>query len=672
MKQRKRKPRRRRRTNVGIFSDAAHAKAHADDAPRQTLESLQHKPWGHASSSQIETFRLCARKWWFGAIGGIRDPATPSQELGTRVHKELELYLTQGTPLGPIASAGLPHLPLERVPIGDVEAAFGFDGAVVPVIGVVDLIERVQVRVTDHKTLSDFRYMKTDQELTVNTQGILYTTLLGTQLHGGGETDRVVRVRDVDYPVVTPRQPDRPIRFRHLGYRTSAPYECRVVEAALTPKDREKGLWRLFETVRQMSHAAAEPDPRKVPATLSACAAYGGCPRRTVCGYLDTLKDKDPSPMHNPLARLLGGAPPPQPPPAPPTQLSLLDRLNAAAQQNPPAPPVPAPPPVAAPPPPEPAAAESPAAPAVPPSPPPRAPVSLNPDDGVGYTVPVAPPPPKVATTKASTVEGGVPQHPGLGAFAGRLWPSIKLEEYRELYPLLATATGEAIPGNVAKWQRQPLKDECMRMARALTFGDRDAQPVEVFEPKLTVQEQQAEIAPADHAELRFAVQACVEKQFTRSELTEELAEAFPQIPPGVREAAITKYGYSGGTWLGAPEPGEHPAAPTPPGVRAPAPAAVGCTLCIDCTLINAPVVHLSTFLEPFMREVEKELNISYYAVADYARGAPGVAAALRIALEIGAAKLPPVLVVDSGNLASKAVLEVLIPRAAAVFRALA
>ena len=127
--------------------------------------------WSKASATQLKTFRRCASRWYAEKILGHTTPPTEAMKRGTLIHSMLEAYLRDGTDLpdddfGRMAQAALERLPDKgSIPAGDIERRFTLDASVlgVPFVGVIDLIE--DGRITDHKTTSDFKYIKGEEEL---------------------------------------------------------------------------------------------------------------------------------------------------------------------------------------------------------------------------------------------------------------------------------------------------------------------------------------------------------------------------------------------------------------------------------------------------------------------------------------------------------------------------
>ena len=133
------------------------------------------------SPSQMNTARLCLRKWGFSYIDKIRFPSTPAQKAGTDLHKAVEDWLVDkkipdiATDAGKLLLSGVNLLPVPD-PKLLVEHAFNFWDGDLYWRGFVDLINplRSPHRITDHKTTKSFRWMKTEDELKKDPQAIIY------------------------------------------------------------------------------------------------------------------------------------------------------------------------------------------------------------------------------------------------------------------------------------------------------------------------------------------------------------------------------------------------------------------------------------------------------------------------------------------------------------------
>lgn len=229
----------------------------------------------YVSASQVESYRKCPRYWYGRSVLKLPEPPRPAAEKGSRVHAATEEYLKTGAlpedeETRNILSAGLGNLP-ERGDDLDLELGFElptWDGG--PIwTGYIDLIDSraKPVRIIDHKTISDFRYCKTPEELLSSTQMMSYARWYFS-------------VEDAAEVEVT-----------HLYLRTKRPYKAHKVSALATRKrveeiwDRDLGLVREMVGCRERGPA----DISGLDPNTASCGMYGGCPFRSKCGLLPTI-----------------------------------------------------------------------------------------------------------------------------------------------------------------------------------------------------------------------------------------------------------------------------------------------------------------------------------------------------------------------------------------------
>lgn len=286
------------------------------------------KTWDHWSASQIETFRMCNRKWWWNYIFGVPKEDTVDTVLGKQVHAEIEYYLTTGdaSKLGEIARPALAagHLPKPgtveiEVPIGIDKRAGVATGeplitlAGMPGEGYIDVRDGTEV--WDHKTTGDLKYAKTVEELRSNVQMIIYAEA-SRRLHRqrfGAELTKV--------------------RVGHIVYLKRFPFGTRKTPCDLSIRDITEGMAAAEETVKQMKSLSTEKNPDRVPPTWSACSAYRGCQHRERCDALrrvsgqastafagisgadieTPLSEKKMNPLLDKLKKGAGGAAPAKP-----------------------------------------------------------------------------------------------------------------------------------------------------------------------------------------------------------------------------------------------------------------------------------------------------------------------------------------------------------------------
>ena len=267
------------------------------------------------SASQVETATQCPRKWWLQSVAKMPTPSSASNILGTVVHSVLDRYFSAddqgrdrmtGKPVdlypkdwhiardrynpnkadGEITPAqqdlvkrliteAEAHGMLERRPHRMIESDFTrpvMDG--VSITGFIDLLHEDEV--VDHKTTKSLRYAKSAQELTKNTQMLIYAYEL------------LQRWREA-CPPHTPPRPDDTITLRHNQFIVD-PKEPRVRKVEHPVRvDYIEQFWEGYikPIAQHMQILKAEtkewkdiPEPSSVQ---EACAAYGGCPFRGIC-----------------------------------------------------------------------------------------------------------------------------------------------------------------------------------------------------------------------------------------------------------------------------------------------------------------------------------------------------------------------------------------------------
>jgi hypothetical protein len=309
------------------------------------------KPFVHWSPSQVDTFELCNRKWWFNKIMGLEIPQHPSATLGQATHAELETYLEHGDPkvLGPIARAGLDFLPQPGTVLIEYDIApLALTAAGLPALGRIDCLSlsTEPPEVIDHKTIGNLDYAKTSDDLARNVQMTVYARAATRELESMG--------------LPAPKA----VKVSHIAYQTKGAHRAQKTSALLTQERIAQNWQRIDATVKEMRETSTVLTPDRVTPTKSACDAYGGCFFRDRCRALNATSsiaktlptktgDTMPDPKANPLLARLGvktkaaaeapeetapAAPAPASDPAPAVgsgKASVLARLRKAAE-NPP------------------------------------------------------------------------------------------------------------------------------------------------------------------------------------------------------------------------------------------------------------------------------------------------------------------------------------------------
>lgn len=261
--------------------------------------------WNHVSASQIETFVKCKRLWYFKSIQKLQEGQKGHQSLGEAFHLIMEKspqglgYDRSDVAASPddwdkaelMARQALPLLPQEIKPFKREHGLRmpTYEGGPT-MVGYIDLaipqgvgwpaffVPEAEVIIADYKTLSDFRYMRTPQELAESVQMMTYAKWaispfpLGMQ--GENET--------------TPEH----VRLIHMYARTKPPFNRAAIRnegAIVTPEEINSQWEKTLDIVRDMQHmssAAKAEDVEAGGALNGHCEAYGGCSFRDKCGIV--------------------------------------------------------------------------------------------------------------------------------------------------------------------------------------------------------------------------------------------------------------------------------------------------------------------------------------------------------------------------------------------------
>ena len=242
----------------------------SDDRPK--LDPVEH-PFVF-SASQIETAQLCFRKWAFDKIDRLPRDDTEATRLGTEVHDHLEKYLKYGTPIdttlnsGKIAMSAIQHMPPPRAPGMQVEEWFvrkmgratywgkkdyqfldGYWGLKIPIVG-------------DHKTCSQFTWMKSEKDLQTTVQSGMY----------GWDAIEAVK-RDL-------------AQLRWAYMRTKGGKKSLPVVTNITRMQAEDVMARVDDTAQvliAMHESLAPGEAIEAEPNFSACEAFGGCAHKDRC-----------------------------------------------------------------------------------------------------------------------------------------------------------------------------------------------------------------------------------------------------------------------------------------------------------------------------------------------------------------------------------------------------
>lgn len=262
--------------------------------------------WNHVSATQVESYIKCKRYWHFKSILKIPEIQRGAQALGESFHlvmekvpKGLEWPNHADTSASKdewqkaeaLAKIALPLLPpepqhkqikrewqikLDTFPSGPTFIGYT-DLALPPGIGWPSfLIPDNEAIIGDYKTTSDFRYMKTPEELENSIQMMSYAKWALEPWPSGlvGEKD------------ATPEL----VRLLHIYARTKPPFNRQSIrhESAVVTKEQINIFWnKTLDVVREMQQTALctnSDDIEANGALTGHCEAYGGCSFRDKCG----------------------------------------------------------------------------------------------------------------------------------------------------------------------------------------------------------------------------------------------------------------------------------------------------------------------------------------------------------------------------------------------------
>lgn len=232
-------------------------------------------------------WRSCPRKWFYSYIKGFRSPSTPSQELGTQIHQEIEDYFCKGEqPKDARAVAALATLPPREdgvVAEGKVRLNLQEN---VDFVGIVDLVDHrdpKHPKITDHKTTSSFRWMLTPHELALNPQMMSYAHFA---MLAHPEAERVT--------------------VRHNYIQTRGNPGPRISEISVEPKHIEEQWQSTLRVVQEMEDcrfsctSAQDVDPKGQD--NGHCEAYGGCFHLNRCALAMFKKEEEDEVINPPDA----------------------------------------------------------------------------------------------------------------------------------------------------------------------------------------------------------------------------------------------------------------------------------------------------------------------------------------------------------------------------------
>jgi len=317
-----------------------------DQQSRGQLDELAPDGSPIFSATQVDTFRLCKRKWAWRYLDGIESEPHASAQLGTEVHAQLEGWLREGkmldmsTRAGLIAMSSLHLLPSPKS--CDVERPFLIELFGFRFRGFKDFERGPEIHrsngtwisgfVGDHKTSTDpSKWGKSADDLRNDTQAILYAAEHMHRFEAPSVELHWNYLRTSGSPKATPvldgtweRDDEGNVAWMPNGRRP-----------VITRGECEPVLERTYNAAKEMASICAQASAKDLAAisredrvlpphalslepNAAACQAFGGCPHIERCNLSANDKIRSLFKMNDKEALLAKMANNPQLPPAGP------------------------------------------------------------------------------------------------------------------------------------------------------------------------------------------------------------------------------------------------------------------------------------------------------------------------------------------------------------------
>lgn len=268
---------------------------------KQTL-MVRGKPWkvSYSQLSMVSEKEGCRRKWWFKYVAKVPEIQKKGAAFGTNMHAGIQHYLQDGEMVKePGRIKDLLQLAIDREylptpeqyqeaqkqspPTIGVEQRFAIDitpedetRAAVQIVGSIDLLGLREIyigphsgfgrsiSVTDHKSMKNTRFMKTEDQLKHDWQTAIY--LKAAQELSGWSTPADV------------------LTVRHLAYMSEGPLQIHEIGPVSLSWDEVNNSWgEAQEEVFSIWDLASEETVDKIEGNRARCEDFGGCPFKDVC-----------------------------------------------------------------------------------------------------------------------------------------------------------------------------------------------------------------------------------------------------------------------------------------------------------------------------------------------------------------------------------------------------
>lgn len=242
------------------------------------------------SASQIADYELCQRKWGFNKLDRHPKKANKYAKRGTDVHEFLEDYSQEkpvdfDTEIGKMVAPGLKFLPAPGT--AHTERNFRFETDTAVYVGKIDLSQykEMWVYIIDHKTTSDFKWLKHIDKLKVDIQSNLYAVAaiaLTLALHDTRPQDIEVKMAWVYYRANPKRPAARKVQLHVLPDGAPKPERPKDVRSehfgVMTHGELEERFAHIERVAAEMlDHHRQGRKAKDLPMDLRGCNAFGGC-----------------------------------------------------------------------------------------------------------------------------------------------------------------------------------------------------------------------------------------------------------------------------------------------------------------------------------------------------------------------------------------------------------
>ena len=260
------------------------------------IMTVRGKPWkvSYSQLSMVSKKEGCRRKWWFKYVAKVPEIQKKGAAFGTNMHAGIQHYLQDGEMVKePGRIKDLLQLAIDREylptpeqyqeaqkqspPTIGVEQRFAIDitpedetRAAVQIVGSIDLLGFMKydfggaIFVTDHKSMKNTRFMKTEDQLKHDWQTAIY--LKAAQELSGWSTPADV------------------LTVRHLAYMSEGPLQIHEIGPVSLSWDEVNNSWgEAQEEVFSIWDLASEETVDKIEGNRARCDDFGGCPFKDVC-----------------------------------------------------------------------------------------------------------------------------------------------------------------------------------------------------------------------------------------------------------------------------------------------------------------------------------------------------------------------------------------------------